>query len=724
MAIDREKIQRAADRLVRQNKLQAAAEQYKILLKDSPNDLATINKIGDLLSRAGHVPEALSHFQKIADVYTQGGFFLKAIAIYKKIVKLDPLQAGAMQRLGDLYGRQDLFSEAREMYLQAARLLSSRHETARAREIYEKLLKLEPDRVETRVALAEILQSAGESLRASSELVTAACLLASRGRKNEGERLLVKAVGAAGEDPSACAGMAREVLEAHGAEVAASFAEWLWRKHPGSAEVADVLVESCLMSRREQEAEEVAKTAFSRTESPGAMTLFVLARLHARQGRKEQAVTAAAQASDDLVARSRVPKAAAVLEEMITLVPGSPPLLSRRLEVARASGDKAAARIALEGLVQAHRAAGRKEDAARALAQLAEVDPASPLLMPPAREPEKRVAPAPVVAGKGAPPAMEEEFVREHLAEAESLANYGLADKAFEQLETILQRFPGHVETRRQLKELMLRAGRRSEAVTQSLAIAEALVLQGMEGEAALELASASKLDPENARVARASATLRGRVSRGAGPPPPPPGLAPADVEVHLEEEPAAAAAADAMDGGLLDLSGDIAESLARALGETAPVEAPEEERQTLDEVLQSFREKVKEEVEAEDYGTHYELGIAYKEMGLLDEAISEFEHASRSQDRLVESCNMMAVCLREKGESKGAEQWYRRALESPAAHGGADLRLGLAYDLGDLLAHRQDWKGALQAFEEVFRQNRGYRDVLDRLKEARERAG
>src|SRR2546426_5676971 len=159
MPIDREKILRAADKLVRQDRLLPAVAQYSLLIKDNPHDLVTINKVGDLLARAGRPAEALRHFQKIAEVYTQGGFFLKAIAIYKKILKLDPKLADANLRLADLYARQDLVNEAREMHLKAARQFLERNDVTRSRETYEKLLRLEPDRVETHVAFGEMLEA-------------------------------------------------------------------------------------------------------------------------------------------------------------------------------------------------------------------------------------------------------------------------------------------------------------------------------------------------------------------------------------------------------------------------------------------------------------------------------------------------------------------------------------------------------------------------------------
>ena len=60
-------------------------------------------------------------------------------------------------------------------------------------------------------------------------------------------------------------------------------------------------------------------------------------------------------------------------------------------------------------------------------------------------------------------------------------------------------------------------------------------------------------------------------------------------------------------------------------------------------------------ELDNEDAESHYSLGLAYKEMGLFDEAISEFIVASKSQERKIDSLILKAVCFREQGETEKA---------------------------------------------------------------------
>ena len=90
MAVDRNKLQQNADKLVRQGKIDQAISVYEQLLEDSPRDMNLKNKVGDLLVRAGSVPGAVKVFTQVADFYADEGFYLKAIAVCKKINRLDP----------------------------------------------------------------------------------------------------------------------------------------------------------------------------------------------------------------------------------------------------------------------------------------------------------------------------------------------------------------------------------------------------------------------------------------------------------------------------------------------------------------------------------------------------------------------------------------------------------------------------------------------------------
>ena len=140
------------------------------------------------------------------------------------------------------------------------------------------------------------------------------------------------------------------------------------------------------------------------------------------------------------------------------------------------------------------------------------------------------------------------------------------------------------------------------------------------------------------------------------------------------------------------------------------------ESEESLEEVFAKFREQVEQQVADEDFRTHYDLGIAYKEMGLVAEAIDEFGIALGSPDLARDASTMLAMCHRERQEIGEAVRYYRQALD--ATDGDAAITNGLRYDLADTLLEEGDREGALDMFRDVMAANPGFRDVRDRVAE------
>jgi tetratricopeptide (TPR) repeat protein len=142
------------------------------------------------------------------------------------------------------------------------------------------------------------------------------------------------------------------------------------------------------------------------------------------------------------------------------------------------------------------------------------------------------------------------------------------------------------------------------------------------------------------------------------------------------------------------------------------PVE-PESE-QSVGQVFDTFKEHVRAAVESGDFRTHYDLGIAYKEMGLLDDALAEFRIASGAPELYREACSMLGLCHWERGEALEAIRWYRAAIDAP---GSDEVPLsGLRYDLAEMLEKTGDPRGAYELLAQVLAEEPGYRDVASRV--------
>ena len=84
------RIQNEAERLMTQGKIPQAIDEYLKIVQNDPEDIMTLNTIGDLYLTIGYTEKANSCFVKVAEKYFGNNFFLKAIAVYKKILNADP----------------------------------------------------------------------------------------------------------------------------------------------------------------------------------------------------------------------------------------------------------------------------------------------------------------------------------------------------------------------------------------------------------------------------------------------------------------------------------------------------------------------------------------------------------------------------------------------------------------------------------------------------------
>src|SRR5882672_1561119 len=157
MAFDRTKTVRDAERFVKSGKITEAITEYRKLADDNSRDMNVINKLGDLLFRAGKTQEALRYFLRIAEFYAKDGFFLKAIAMYKKIAKIEPSNLDCQQRLAGLYQQQGLTMEAKGQYLQVADHYVKTGKFQLATEVLPKIIELDPENLKIRVTYADLL---------------------------------------------------------------------------------------------------------------------------------------------------------------------------------------------------------------------------------------------------------------------------------------------------------------------------------------------------------------------------------------------------------------------------------------------------------------------------------------------------------------------------------------------------------------------------------------
>jgi tetratricopeptide (TPR) repeat protein len=330
------------------------------------------------------------------------------------------------------------------------------------------------------------------------------------------------------------------------------------------------------------------------------------------------------------------------------------------------------------------------------------------------------------------------------LSEADVFFKYGLYQKSRERLGELLGLDPRYIAAHVRLVRLALEEGDENRVLAtvlqaQSLADELADLEASAEIQGALEqagyrvdegqlIAEATGVHPrltaEPPRPVAKSARSTPETSARLAPPAPPPKHLGATPEVEplskadwLDDilPPAAGASSEGQlfeeEGQFFDLAAELQDDLAEELDRILPAAEP-----SLEDIVEGFKKGVAENISQEDSDTHYNLGIAYREMLLVDEAIGEFQISARSADYLVESSAMLALCYRDKGMPDLAAKWYQKALASGLA--GVEQRLGMLYELGSIHEQLQDREAAYSAYLEVYSANENFRDIAEKVQQ------
>ena len=144
----------------------------------------------------------------------------------------------------------------------------------------------------------------------------------------------------------------------------------------------------------------------------------------------------------------------------------------------------------------------------------------------------------------------------------------------------------------------------------------------------------------------------------------------------------------------------------------------------TLSDVFKEFKEDMEGDgaaTDEQDPETHYNLGVAFKEMGLLEEAIGELQKVCHAIDHghpfphVLQVYTWLAECLVNKGAPQAAIKWYQRAANLPAMD--EETRMAVYYEMAAAYEVAGNRKEALDSFMEVYANNIDYRDVAERIK-------
>jgi len=171
------------------------------------------------------------------------------------------------------------------------------------------------------------------------------------------------------------------------------------------------------------------------------------------------------------------------------------------------------------------------------------------------------------------------------------------------------------------------------------------------------------------------------------------------------------------VDDEFVDLSGIFDEEVHEDVKGPVPAVSAEDASvsEQLDNIFSEFQRDAEQVVDDIDYETHYNLGIAYKEMGLLTEAIVEFKQAMNASDRFIDASQMLSACHQENGNNQEAMESLERALSDSRCD--ETQGLWLRYDLASLYEKESRLEEALALFNAIARSDPKLKDVGQRVR-------
>lgn len=669
---------------------QKALDLYLKVLEHSgedEEDLALYNRVGDLYARVGDTQKAVEYYESAVDRYVDADLHNSAIALCKKILRNVPGRTSLYLRLGQICAEQGFVTDARQNFLEYAERMQQAGSLDEAFRALLEFADLVPSDLDIREVLAAQLEAHGRGAEAAQQL-----LVVYRTRRLGGEEAGAEEVAERIRvlDPeldlaaaaAAAAAVVEEEEEVVGLPGLAPLAPA--GEEPGGE--VEVELGEIQIGGLEAEAEEEGAAEPEAGFAVGADLGVSDFSLAVEGVEEEEAEVAAAPEGEP-------PEFVIESEEEEEAAAEPLPMLEVGEEAAEAGAE-----IPLLDLGE------EEEEAAQPLPML-EVGEAGP---------SEEAAEVPAVAAGDLVAVLQarleqepddydawvklgEELLergqREGGVEALERGHRGFADQgdidsALRVTRELLRMEPDSVRLHQKLVEYAFRKNDAADLIPAYLGLGGCLERAGQDTKAKAVYQRVLDLDAVHADAAAGIGRIEG---------------VPTKAEAKGEEY---------VDLGALVLDEEVERTTRFVVAEEEP---SGDEDADFARMLAQFKSKVSHHVEAEDYSSHYDLGVAFKEMGLLDEAIAEFQQALRGRTQALRAYEMLGQCFLEKGQPTVAVKTLTRALSLP--YTVEDELLGVYYYLGRSHEEAGEHEAARDYYEKVFGLDISFQDISERLR-------
>lgn len=753
MAINKDKLRLNAQKYLQRGQLDKAIKELQRLVDEDPRDVRTILKIGDLQARKGDTGAAVLSYSHVAQFHTEQGFFLKSVAVYKQILKISPDDLDINRKLGELYCQLNLHSDAIQQYQRLVELHTSQNQTSEAIAALRVIADLDPLNIRLRLTLAQTQSQHGFVDEAKQQLSALAQELKGLQRFGDYAQVAEGLLKLAPSDLGTAHDLAQTYLEHSEPKRALATLHSCFRINPRDPTTLSLLI-----------------TSFRALEQP-EKALFLLRELAKIQRDAQDQSAYHATLRTILTLQPNDPEACAELGQSPPAAPTAPanPSFSMQslayaqapdVPVSAAADDvpvtvdaapatphalptPTPATLGTEAHVTAPAVIEEPEDVAAAqetiVAEIAlDMDDGEEI---PNHAVVATVTPTttPTTPSTAGPTAMGDDpiLLSKLLRQVDVYRKYNLHDKALETLQTLRTHIAGHAERQAEHRDTLCALcrlaaeaetyfntwygstrGHETPAPTPAAPVRQpASVTSEHEDTRITDTAHAHNPSENDDLLTDVLSTTPHRAHTV------PQRRPESDPTIgHVRATPAVQFAdADLADGSvnMADLADEITEEL-----DTSIMRPSGDFQVPMETVLTAFKQGIAATIDASDAETQYNLGLAYKDMGLLDEAIDAFQlacgAAGASSERHVAALTMLGQCHEEKGDFERALGCFSRALQC------SDLTpaqtAALYYEMGRIYDARQRYHDAVDAFRRVYDLDPHFRDVALKLCHTEER--
>ena len=717
MSFDKLKAMRSAERFLAQGKIRAAISEYKLVAENDPRDFTTLNMLGDLYAKNSEEREAIGCFKKVAEHYGKQGFAQKAIAVYNKISRLQPGSLEVAAKLAELYQMKGSIAEARSHYLTLAENYQSKGKKLEAVEVWKRIAELDPTNTDIYLKIGEAYWEENQKEDAASAFTEAGLRLAAQSRYEAALTAFSRALEIIPNEAVALNGLIKSQISLGYSEDAAKTLENVLLEQPENKEIYYLLSDCYLDMNNPSEAERVI-TKLLQYEPADYPKLLNLTEVYLKNNDLESAVRILLVTSEQLLVVGKADELKKWLNEILTRNPEQIDALRLLVRVGSWERNNEELKEALERLAEVARLNNSTDDERYALSQLIIITPQEPKHAARLQEIVTEfgyveVEPIGVTFEK---PSNEEtsfehfQILQDESEEFSPITSFetfenlysGNGDaseyQAFDAVNNGSNGFYGDVDV---AQDNALEIEIEQEAVSEVVKLSpseEYMMQQEIEGvefyiaQGYKDFAEKSLAELEEKYGNRAEfAKLRELLDDS-----------PQTLVEQTEPEPEKVAEKNKIEADSTEIKGESKEF----------------------DIIGEFRSELGFEEEISepegDYETHYHLAIAYKEMGLMEESIKEFQDAINmvkpddQTRRFFQCANLLGVCFMEKQMPNLAIMWYQRAFEDESLND--DERQALLYEIANAYETSGEEQKARDYFEKVYAVDVDYRDTSRRL--------